>query len=346
MRENGITLIALVITIIILLILAGVTINMVLDNEGIIGQAIKAKERQETADESEKIVSVVDATKLYSKIHKVSITEEKVKEELEAEFGEGKVQVKKFEDGTCVVKILGSKREYKIDKNGVVELSNIIEIADTEGLSGEGTQEEPYRINSIEDLIYLSKQAQTNTYNGKYIELERDLDFQSFNSYIDAEKIVDEETGTNLITSMTTGEGFMPIGNDMNRKFIGNFDGKNNTISNLYQYSDSCVGLFGYTESAVIIKNLKLKVNVTSNSNAAGGLVAVGAGNITNCSIYGDVTSNSSSAGGIVGTVMHNRTINIVDCYSNANISGDYGGAGSIVGTCQNNRCYNYKKCI
>jgi len=42
-NQKGITLIALVVTIIILLILAGVTINMVLGNDGIIEQAQQAK---------------------------------------------------------------------------------------------------------------------------------------------------------------------------------------------------------------------------------------------------------------------------------------------------------------
>ena len=46
-QQKGITLIALVITIIVLLILAGVTISMVLGDEGIIAQAQSAKEKQE-----------------------------------------------------------------------------------------------------------------------------------------------------------------------------------------------------------------------------------------------------------------------------------------------------------
>jgi len=52
-NQRGITLIALVITIIVLLILTGVTINMVLGNDGIIAQAQQAKQAQETAEEDE-----------------------------------------------------------------------------------------------------------------------------------------------------------------------------------------------------------------------------------------------------------------------------------------------------
>ena len=49
-RQNGITLVALVITIIVLLILAGVSISLVVGNNGILSQAsnavVKNKEAQ------------------------------------------------------------------------------------------------------------------------------------------------------------------------------------------------------------------------------------------------------------------------------------------------------------
>ena len=53
-REKGITLIALVITIIILLILAGVSIAMLTGDNGILTQANNAKERTEEAEKEEK----------------------------------------------------------------------------------------------------------------------------------------------------------------------------------------------------------------------------------------------------------------------------------------------------
>jgi len=58
-NQRGITLIALIVTIIILLILAGITINMTLGNDGIIGQAEKAKKiyEEKAADEDLKIAS-------------------------------------------------------------------------------------------------------------------------------------------------------------------------------------------------------------------------------------------------------------------------------------------------
>ncbi len=54
-REKGITMIALAVTIIVLMILAGVSINMIVGDNGIIIQAQNAKEETEKADMKEKI---------------------------------------------------------------------------------------------------------------------------------------------------------------------------------------------------------------------------------------------------------------------------------------------------
>lgn len=52
-KDRGITLIALIATIVALLILAGVSINLVLGNNGIITMAKKAKEQYENAAKRE-----------------------------------------------------------------------------------------------------------------------------------------------------------------------------------------------------------------------------------------------------------------------------------------------------
>ena len=57
--ESGITLIALVVTIVVLLILAGVTISLVLGENGILTQAKKAKFKNEQSD-------VLEATQIYA----------------------------------------------------------------------------------------------------------------------------------------------------------------------------------------------------------------------------------------------------------------------------------------
>ncbi len=55
-QENGITLIALVVTIIVLLILAGVSISMLTGQNGILTMALKAKADTEAAQEEENTI--------------------------------------------------------------------------------------------------------------------------------------------------------------------------------------------------------------------------------------------------------------------------------------------------
>ena len=77
MREKGITLVALVVTIIILIILAGVSINLVLGDNGIITMAKRAKENMEIAAQEENLMldsllSQLDGNASYNKEKKVN----------------------------------------------------------------------------------------------------------------------------------------------------------------------------------------------------------------------------------------------------------------------------------
>lgn len=52
-KEKGITLIALIVTIIVLIILAGISINLILGENGLIEKAKYAKEKTQTSSEEE-----------------------------------------------------------------------------------------------------------------------------------------------------------------------------------------------------------------------------------------------------------------------------------------------------
>ena len=60
-NKKGITLIALVVTMIVLLILVGVSISMISSQDGLLGKATGAKETQEVATEVEKVKLAVQA---------------------------------------------------------------------------------------------------------------------------------------------------------------------------------------------------------------------------------------------------------------------------------------------
>ena len=113
LREKGITLIALVITIIILLILAGITIGLVAGDNGILAQATRAKEETEIAEEKEEIVLAYNTA--VAKKQSADITAEELDKELKA----NEAGATAIEDGDNIkVTFEESQREYIIDKNG------------------------------------------------------------------------------------------------------------------------------------------------------------------------------------------------------------------------------------
>ena len=92
-NKNGITLIALVVTIIVLLILAGVSLSLLLSDSGIIGRATKSKEASRYVELKEQ----EDLLKIEYKINQslsngeTSITKEKREKILEDLYKQNKI---------------------------------------------------------------------------------------------------------------------------------------------------------------------------------------------------------------------------------------------------------------
>ncbi len=117
--QGGITLLALVITIIVLLILAGITISAITSDNGIIQNAISAKERAEMANERE---IVEQATiQAMGKNKRGNIVRSELQEELDKITGEGKTTViADTEEQGYFVKFVDSGRIYKVSIDGDV----------------------------------------------------------------------------------------------------------------------------------------------------------------------------------------------------------------------------------
>ena len=108
---KGITLIALVITIIVLLILAGVSIAMLTGENGILTQAQRSKEQTSVAEEKELIALAYNAIKAEEKGG--TVTADKLDKELEKDGADA------TQEGTNIkVTFRESRREYIIDENG------------------------------------------------------------------------------------------------------------------------------------------------------------------------------------------------------------------------------------
>ena len=118
-NERGITLIALVVTIVVLLILAGVSISMLTGENGIITQAQEAKNKTDIGKEME-IVELA-TTGAMSKDNWGEITESNLEAELNEMIGPRDEDYRLTQDeGKFIVTFLDSNRSYEIDENGRV----------------------------------------------------------------------------------------------------------------------------------------------------------------------------------------------------------------------------------
>ena len=112
-KNKGITLVALIITIIILLILAGISISA-LTNQGLFGKAKEAKEKYQIEKEKEEISLII----MEKEINNITTSEEE--NSIEKVFEKtDKTEIIKEDDGTYTV--IKNDNIYKIDQNNNVK---------------------------------------------------------------------------------------------------------------------------------------------------------------------------------------------------------------------------------
>ena len=123
-EKKGITLIALVITIIVLLILAGISISMLTGQNGILNRASEAKEKTEIAGEEElrKLTQMQAAMNLENTTHTDNSTGEEKTVTIPAGFAVSQVEGENtIEDGLVIIDTKGNEFVW-IPINEVEEL--------------------------------------------------------------------------------------------------------------------------------------------------------------------------------------------------------------------------------
>lgn len=136
------------------------------------------------------------------------------------------------------------------------------------------------------------------------------------------------------IPPYNTGEGFMPIGNSYD-PFRGSFDGSNYEITGLFinNSSSNYVGLFGYTESAILGSVDLINVNISGDDAYIGGLIGYQSnGSIHNSHVTGTVTGDTSGPYAFGGLVGYSYAGDISFSYSDAHVTG-YTNVGGLVGS-------------
>lgn len=128
--QKGITLVALIITVIVLLILAGVTIGSI-SGDGIVGHAKNTKQDFEKLEEEELLKSAI-----------LTAPSNITVEYLQRKIGNDKAKVYEFGD-EYIIKFLNSERIYCIDSELKVGTANpdLIIPDDTLGADGSETEE-------------------------------------------------------------------------------------------------------------------------------------------------------------------------------------------------------------
>ena len=177
----------------------------------------------------------------------------------------------------------------------------------TVGFPGSGTEADPYRIYTAEDLQGANKMG--------YYKLMNDIDLTSW---------INENSPT---------KGWVPIGlNSNDATFI---DGDNHKVTGLWtNTTDDYTGLFS-NYSAGEIKNLTVEVatgKTVKGGNYTGILIGrMANGTISNCTVKGDV-EGSQYTGGMAGYV-ENTPLSLLS--AEGNVTGTYrvGGLAGEVGT-------------
>ena len=187
---------------------------------------------------------------------------------------------------------------------------------------GDGTQNNPFIINNVKDLLIISNNVMNGTtYLGQYLKMSCDIDFNS--STVDSSQFFTPIGGW---TSPTT--------NIISRVFQGNFDGNGHKILNLTvnKPGNGNVALFGYVKDNEI-KNLGV-VGCTfiGKTNVAGFVGHTNNSIITNCysksNIHATSDEQNATAGGMVGNFYGNSVMN--NCFAEGTINAS--GIGMNVG--------------
>ncbi len=181
-------------------------------------------------------------------------------------------------------------------------------------LSGSGTKEDPYVIESTEALTAFCADVNSgNDYSGKYVVLK---------------------------TNITLSDVWTPIGNGARsgssytgNAFKGTFDGGGHSVAGLLinaGEANAAIGLFGVVDGGTV-KNLTLSdVSIAAGSNKnAGAAIGLMVNNATadNITVSGSVSA-ADGVGGVVGRMTISGTIS--NCKNSAVVSG--AAAGGIIG--------------
>ena len=225
----------------------------------------------------------------------------------------------------------------------------------SESLSGEGTEESPYLIQSAADLAYIAKvvndaAAGTTNFKGQYFKMTKSIDLngkelkiglysasKAFHGYFDGNNC--SIRGINATQSLF---GMLKDGYIKNLSVYGKVITTENkgvaglvsymsgaTVENITNYVNvtgvqQVAGVVGWLESntTTFAKNCVNYGTVIGSSYQVGGIAGFAKGNISGCTNFGDVTSTASGYVGGIGGAAKDAKGTVTDCNNYGNVSG------------------------
>ena len=313
-KTAGITLIALVVTIIVLLILAGISIMMLSGNNGILTRAGESKNLTEQSQLEEEVKLAYLDYKMQTN------TNESLETYLNKIDG---AEIEKVTKGVYNVKKNNKEASITDDGNVTQGKTEIWNGEKSEELEGSGTEEDPFLIKNGKDLAFFSdvvnnskkytdKDGNEKDYNSASYKQIKDIYLNDISEY---DNWTDESTSANLKQLYIS-------------YFSGKYEGNNNKIIGVYinEPSTSRVGFFKRLYYANI-NNLNLEYSYVIGQSNVGVLCgSADVSNINNCKVGGTV-QGENYVGGLMGVcygdyrLSNSNTIN--KCTNNAKVNGN-----------------------
>ena len=125
-NKSGITLISLIITIIILVILAGVALNTLVGANGVISNMNTATENYKKAQKEEQLALIFESLKMATTgSEKINVNE--LQEKIDKEYGENIITISDNANNNLIINVVETGKEYEITNDGEITATDLID---------------------------------------------------------------------------------------------------------------------------------------------------------------------------------------------------------------------------